>query len=320
MFATRASRRRGLLYAILMAAGLLLLALSSTAPMRDLQVLVGDLLAPAEGVLSGATRTVGSLVGALSEIDHLRAQNRALEQQNQQLEVENRQLQEIKIQNDQLSRLLGVQGSLGYHTVAATVVSREVSQYTRVITIDVGTDRGIALNDVVVADGGALVGSVWEVGTDFSRILLISDTRSTVIGLIESSRATGEVIGQLGGALVMQEIPATERVNLNDTVVTAGIDLGNGIRSPFPKGLLIGSIVDVQRDPNAVVQTAFINPAADLDKLEYVLVITDYHGGLPPVPAASNAPGAAGSSGTAASPAPSVTALPLPAPSLAPAP
>ncbi len=314
MFATRASRRRGMLYAILMAAGLLLLALSGTAPMRDLQIVVGNMLTPAQAALSGATRSAGSIVGALSEIDQLQAQNRTLEQQNQQLEVENRQLQEIKIQNDQLSRLLGVQGSLDYTTVAATVVSREVSQYTRVITIDAGTDRGIALNDVVVADGGALVGSVWEVGSDFSRILLISDTRSTVIGLIESSRATGEVIGQLGGALVMQDIPATERVNLNDTVVTAGIDLGNGIKSPFPKGLLIGNIVDVQRDPNAVVQTAFINPASNLDKLEYVLVITDYHGGLPPVPSSSGSPSSAGS------PGPSVAALPLPQPSLAPAP
>ncbi len=312
MFATRASRRRGILYAVLMAIGLFLLALSATPPMRDLQVVVGNLLTPAETVLSGATRTVGSFVGALSEIDQLQAQNRSLEQLNQQLAVENRQLQEIRIQNDQLSRLLGVQGSLDYQTVAATVVSRDVSQYTRVLTIDAGADRGIELNDVVVADGGALVGTVTTVGQDFSRILLISDTRSTVIGLIESSRATGEVIGQLGGALVMENIPATELVNLNDTVVTAGIDLGNGIRSPFPKGLLIGSIVDVQRDPNAVVQTAFINPASNLDKLEYVLVITDYHGGLPPVPAASGAPAAAGS------PGPSSTSLPLPGPSLVP--
>lgn len=314
MFATRASRRRGILYAVLMAIGLFLLALSATPPMHDLEVVVGNLLTPAETVLSGTARAFGSFVGALSEIDQLQAQNRSLEQQNQQLAVENRQLQEIKVQNDQLSRLLGVQGSLDYQTVAATVVSRDVSQDTRVITIDAGTNRGIELDDVVVADGGALVGTVTTVGQDFSRILLISDTRSTVIGLIESSRTTGEVIGQLGGALVMENIPATELVNLNDTVVTAGIDLGNGIRSPFPKGLLIGSVVDVERDPNAVVQTAFINPATNLDKLEYVLVITDYHGGLPPVPAASGAPAAASSPGAAA------TSLPLPGPSLVPGP
>ena len=45
----------------------------------------------------------------------------------------------------------------------------------------------------------------------------------------------------------------------------------------------IGQVVDVRRDANAVVQTAYLQPAADLDRLEYVLVITDYEGGLPPI-------------------------------------
>jgi hypothetical protein len=49
------------------------------------------------------------------------------------------------------------------------------------------------------------------------------------------------------------------------------------------KGVLIGTVVDVQRDANAVTQTAFIQPTADLDRLEYVLIVTDYQGGLPPV-------------------------------------
>ena len=38
----------------------------------------------------------------------------------------------------------------------------------------------------------------------------------------------------------------------------------------------------VRRDANAVVQTAYLEPAIDLDKLEYLLVITNYQGGLPP--------------------------------------
>jgi rod shape-determining protein MreC len=311
------------LYAVLMAAGLLLLALSGTPPMHELQRGIGFAMAPIQGALSGATRGVTSIVGALAEIDQLRRDNAALQESNQQLEVENRQLEEIKVQNQQLSQLLEVRGSLDYQTVAATVISRQVSQYERIVTIDQGTDRGIKLGDVVVAGGAALVGRVVDAGPDFSRILVISDTRSTVIGLVESSRTTGDVIGQLGGSLVMENIASTERVNLDDLVVTAGIDLGTGIRSPFPKGLIIGRIVDVQRDPNAVVQTAFVEPAADLDKLEYVLVITDYQGGLTPGPSASPEPTPASPGPTPAatvSPAPGSSAIPLPEPSLAPAP
>jgi rod shape-determining protein MreC len=70
-------------------------------------------------------------------------------------------------------------------------------------------------------------------------------------------------------------------VSVGDQVVTAGIALPGGIRSAYPKGLPIGRVVDVRRDPNAVVQTAWLLPAAPLDRLEYVLVITDYEGGFP---------------------------------------
>ena len=52
-----------------------------------------------------------------------------------------------------------------------------------------------------------------EVGPNFSRVLLISDTRSTVIGLVEPSRATGNIQGQLGGALLMTKSPDDEEVS-----------------------------------------------------------------------------------------------------------
>ena len=85
------------------------------------------------------------------------------------------------------------------------------------------------------------------------------------------------------GVLVRNQIDSGEVVTVGDEVVTAGIELGGGIRSPYPKGLLLGQVIDVRRDANDVVQTAFLQPAANLGKLEYVLVILDYEGGLPPI-------------------------------------
>jgi hypothetical protein len=134
---------------------------------------------------------------------------------------------------------------------------------------------------IIGAAGGALVGRVIDAGGSFAHALLINDTGSTVVGQLSTSRATGEVVGQLGGVLVMRNIDATEKIQLGDEVVTAGIELAGGIRSPFPKGLVLGQVVDVSRASNDVVQTAFLDPAADLDRLEYVLVITNYDGGLP---------------------------------------
>jgi rod shape-determining protein MreC len=329
VFASPASRRRGVIYAALLAVCFLLLATSGSAPVRELQRGLSFALSPIQGALSGAPRSATSAVGAIFEIERLRQENERLAARIEALEVENRRLEEVRIQNEQLSRLLKVKGALDYETVAASVISRQINDYERIITIDQGTDRGIQVGDVAVAGGAALVGRVVDAGPNYSRILLINDTRSTVIGLVESTRATGNVVGQPGGALMMEDVAATERVNLDDQVVTAGIDLGAGVRSPFPKGLLIGRVIDVQRDPNAVVQTSFVAPAADLDKLEYVLVITNYEGvlqpsPLPSSPSAATAPPAPeetpGDSAPAADDSPLATPVPLPDPSLMPAP
>jgi hypothetical protein len=96
--------------------------------------------------------------------------------------------------------------------------------------------------------------------------------------------------------------------------------LGAGVRSAFPKGLVIGRVVDVDRDPNAVVQTAFVAAAATLDKLEYVLVITDYEGGIPlEGPAASPTAGPAASPGETSPGTPTtVPSIVLPSPSVQP--
>ena len=135
----------------------------------------------------------------------------------------------------------------------------------------------------MVAGGGALAGRVIEVGPDSATVVLLTDGTSTVIGQLVSNAARGQVVGQLGGVLIMEQIDSSDEVALGDEVVSAGIELGGGVRSPYPKGLLIGQVVDIRRDANAVVQTAYLQPAADFEKLEFVLVILDYEGGLPPL-------------------------------------
>ena len=72
----------------------------------------------------------------------------------------------------------------------------------------------------------------------------------------------------IGGVLIMEQVDASEQIDLGDEVVTAGIELPGGVRSPYPKGLLIGQVIDVRRDANDVVQTAYLQPTANLDKLD----------------------------------------------------
>jgi rod shape-determining protein MreC len=284
LLANRTARRRGIAFAVLLVISSLLMAFSSNPTVREVQNGVSFAFRPFQGAVHDAVQGIASMVSAVAEIDKLRVENEALLAENQRLTTENARLDEIRRENESLTGLLQMKAGFDFKTAAATVIARESSEFRRLVVLDRGTNDGIAVGDVAVAEGGALAGRVVEVGPDSSKVVLVTDAGSTVIGQLTTNAATGQVVGGLDdGVLVMSQIDAGETVTIGDEVVTAGIELGSGVRSPYPKGLLLGQVIDVRRDANAVVQTAYLQPAAKLDKLEYVLVILDYQGGLPPI-------------------------------------
>ena len=283
LLATRAARRRGIAFMVLLVISAMLMAFSSNPAVREVQSGVSFAFRPIQDALDGAARGVASVASAITEIDRLRVDNAALRAENERLAAERTRLEEIRRENESLTALLQLRAGFDFKSTAATVIARESSEFRRLVTLDKGTDDGIAVGDVAVAAGGALAGRVTEVGPSSAKVVLLTDSGSTVIGQLTTNAATGEVVGQLGGVLIMRQIDSGETVTAGDEVVTAGIELGGGVRSPYPKGLLIGQVVDIRRDANDVVQTAYLQPAAQLDKLEYLLVITDYEGGLPPI-------------------------------------
>jgi len=280
LFATRQARRRAVTYIGLLAASLVLMATSSNPFVQDMQHGIAFGFKPFEQAIGDVARNVVSIGSAITEIDRIRVENDTLRQDNQRLLTEQQAADELRRENDQLTSLLQLRRGMTFKTMPVTVIARESSEARRVITIDRGTNDGLQAGFVVVAPGTALAGRITDVGPDFAHVTLISDESSTVIGQLFSTTATGRVEGQLGGALVMQDVASTVDVQTGEEVFTAGIELGSGIRSPYPKGLLIGRVVDVKRDPNEVVQTVYLEPAADLDNLEFLLVITDYQGGI----------------------------------------
>jgi rod shape-determining protein MreC len=281
MFATRSARRRAVAFTALLSVSLILMAISSTPAVTEFQNAVRFALRPVEGAIHDVADSVAGAFGAISEIDRLHTDNATLRRENERLTADNLRAKALEAENEQLSGLLQLRNSFKYETAAATVIARESSEVRRSVTISKGSDAGIAKGDVVIAEGGVLIGRVSDVGPNFAIVTLISDRTSTVIGVTETNAATGDVVGQLGGALIMQNIDSTEKVVPGEQVLTAGIELPGGIRSPFPKGLLIGEITDVNHEASSVVQTAYLQPLTNLDKVAYVLVVLDYVGGLP---------------------------------------
>ena len=279
LLASRTARRRAAAYAALLGASVVLMSISANPLVRDLQHGVAFAFRPIQEAIDGVASGVGSVATTIAEIDRLRQENAALRADNELLDTQSRSALELRRENELLTALLQLRNGLSYQTTAVTVIARESSEARRSLVIDRGTDDGLAVGHVVIGAGGSLVGRIVEAGTTIAHVLLITDSTSVVTGQLLSSAATGTVEGQLS-ELVMTDIDAAAKVTIGEEVFTAGIELEGGLRSPYPKGLLVGRVIDVKIDPNEVVQTVFLEPAAPLDRLEFLLVITNYEGGI----------------------------------------
>jgi rod shape-determining protein MreC len=272
--------RAGLWFAAFTIASLLMLLASSTEPALTIQRVTSRALDPVRGALSGIGSGVAGVFGTIGEIDRLRSENAELRVALAGAEQRIAELTEAARENEELRELLGITQALEMSMLPVRVVTRDPSNFAWEVGIDAGSSDGVRVGMPVVAnaDGtGALAGTVVSVTGDTARVRLIIDTRSVVIGLVQSSRALGEVRGQAGGQLVMGGIPVTDAVAVGDTVVSAGIGLGDA-PSRYPGGLLIGTVQAVEDDANALTRTAFVRPAIDPDA-ERLLVVLEFDQG-----------------------------------------
>jgi len=273
--------RAGLWFAAGTVLSLLMLLASRTGPALALQEATARALDPVRGAIAAVGEGITGAWSAIGEIGRLRTTNQQLRDQLATAEARIAELGEAARENAELRALLGLTRSLEMDLLPVRILARDPSNLTWEVGIDAGTDDGVQVGMPVVAaaDGrGALAGSVVAVGSDTATVRFVVDARSSVVAIDQQTRALGLVQGQLGGQLVMVQVRTVDLVVVGDTVVSAGLTLAGptGVpigRSPYPKGLLIGRIQALEVDPNALTQTAFVQPAIDFGEIERLLVV-----------------------------------------------
>jgi rod shape-determining protein MreC len=278
--------RAGLWFAGFSVASLLMLLASRTEPALFVQEATARALDPVRSSIAAVGEAISGMVGAVGEIDRLRSENDRLRSDLAGAQQRIAELGEAANENAELRQLLGLTTSLHMDLLPVRVISRDPSNFTWELGIDAGANDGLRVGMPVVgsANGaGGLAGTVATASSDTATVRLVVDTRSSVVALDQQSRALGLVSGQLGGQLVMVQVPVTEHLVVGDSVVTAGITFavpGGGVaRSSYPKGLLLGRIQAIEQDSNALTQTAFVSPAIDFGSLDRLLVVLHFDQG-----------------------------------------
>ena len=276
--------RAGLWFAAGTVVSLLLLLASRTPQALSLQEVSSQLLDPVRSAIGGIGSGITSFFTTIGEIDRLRSENDRLRAQLAGAEARLAELREAAAENAELRGLLGLTTSLQMDLLPVRILGRDPSNFTWEVGIDAGTDDGleVGMPVVVAADGaGALAGSVVAAASGSATVRLIVDARSSVVAIDQESRALGLVQGQLGGQLVMIQVQASDAIAVGDTIVSAGLTLtdagGAAVgRSPYPRGLLIGRIQALERDPDGLTQTAFVRPAVDFTSVTRLLVVLHF--------------------------------------------
>ncbi len=103
---------------------------------------------------------------------------------------------------------------------------------------------------------------------NLAQVLLISDQSSGVGAILEKSRLQGVLRGTANGEVVLERVMSDEQVQPGETVLTSGGD------QIFPKGLPVGTVTKVGNGKDLFLNIK-IKPAANLSRLEEVLVLTE---------------------------------------------
>jgi rod shape-determining protein MreC len=264
-------RSRTWLLLVLAAVAVVLLLLHEGGQLQPIENIVQVVLSPIERVASGVFGGVGNLFGAVRDLNELRERNAELEKQNQDLLTEIAQLRGLQGENSTLRELLNfTQENPTYKYQPAAVIGRDPSPYLRYITINAGSREGLKPGMPVVTAGSTLIGRVADVGFRSAKVQLLNDLSSAVNVRLQTTDVTGLAQGQQDGSLLVQYLPLATEIITNDIALTSGLG-GN-----LPRNLVVGQVTGVDKKDFDVAQSAQLRPAADYDRLDVVLVITNF--------------------------------------------
>jgi rod shape-determining protein MreC len=250
---------------------LVAVALLTPGPWRQVEPVSSGVLTPIQMGISGTVDQLTTVVDTVQQVRGLAEQNSEYRDQIDQLQSEVVNMHELEVENSQLRDLLGMaQRSGPGELLPVSVIARDDTPYVQAVTIDRGTTGGVHEGSIVITHSG-LVGRVESADPTSAKVRLITDiNQSVAVRLQSESRSTGVLRGQSqGNLLVVTYIPQADTIRVGDPVLTSGLG------EVFPDNLVVGKVARVEHTDADPYQTAVVEPAVDMDKLEQMYVIAD---------------------------------------------
>ena len=277
MYRKQVRRRRAVL-ALLVVGSFALLTLTYGQSSDGFQRGVSAIFSPVQGVADRALKPARDLVNWFDETFDARGENERLRAQLERAREMAVGGQVALQENAQLRKLLELDRSpvlafSAFEPLTARVIARSPTIVHSTVTVDVGSDDGVRVEDPVVS-GGGLVGRISSVEGGSAQVMLLTDHASAISAKVVPPGVQGVVRPEVGDPddLVLDFIDSTRRVHRGQDVVTSGWR-AEGLASQFPQGLPVGEVTRASVEEQEASQQVHLRPYADLRDLDLVQVL-----------------------------------------------
>ena len=269
-FSTRV--RVVLILALLIAVGLVIA--SNITGMSIPSMVVQGVLTPIRAGANALTNQAENIYDYIFRYEALKAENEALRDEIAKMREDSNQADFIARENDRLRDLLELQKAQeDFKLVDSYVISRSSTDWNSTFTLDKGSAAGIEVGMVAITANSEVVGLVTETGRNYSVVKTVLDSSLEISATIASNGYSGMVQGGYStgaeGLLRMNYLPSSSVIRNHDQVVTSGSTV-------YPRNLVLGYVIDAGLSDTGVAKYAILDPAADIDNLEQVFVLTGY--------------------------------------------
>jgi len=224
------------------------------------------------GVSNEVTGHINEQYNKIQNYFHLKENNRLLLEENTRLKnmmginFEGPDSTRIAVLDSLIRDTLGRQRK--YLWLPAKVVSNTISQQYNYITLHRGTEQGIKKDMAVICSQG-VVGTVIDVSENYSRVMSLLHRNSKVSSMLKKSRVAGTVEwdGKDPHYLTLKNIPKSTPVAKGDSVVTSNYSAN------FPSDIIVGTVVEVLKDPSSNFYIIRLRAATNFYSLEYVNLV-----------------------------------------------
>lgn len=232
---------------------------------------IGEILMPVSKMFAGIGRFIEDSTEPFTNVMNYRTLNDNLKRENQALKEE---ILSLRLDRKEILELKELQKALNFRPlkrnlifVSASVIVKDPGNWFNYFTIDVGRKDGVTKNSAVIS-GSGLVGLVYEVGENWSKVTTIIDQRASVS--FELSTIINDFDGILSGTknfeLIAEFFDPKATFKVGDQLITSGLGI-------YPRGILIGDIYSIEKDENRLLRRAKVKPAVNFRQINKVIVI-----------------------------------------------